>query len=98
MCGDAPNSTLPNWFNLPVCSKYGSYDTSFLVEASRYRPGLFRFGDAASLAQKVTQLLAQPAQCAALGAAGREKVLANYTWEIVADRVRQVYADLLMTR
>ncbi|MAT96717.1 MAG: hypothetical protein CL608_06195 [Anaerolineaceae bacterium] len=59
---------------------------------------LFRFGDAASLAQKVTQLLAQPAQCAALGAAGREKVLANYTWEIVADRVRQVYADLLMTR
>ena len=59
---------------------------------------LFHFGDAANLAQKVGQLLAQPAQRAALGAAGREKVLANYTWEIVADRVRQVYADLLMSR
>lgn len=59
---------------------------------------LFRLGDAVSLAQTAGQLLAQPAQCTALGYAGREKVLANYTWDIVADRVRQVYADLLMTR
>jgi glycosyltransferase involved in cell wall biosynthesis len=59
---------------------------------------LFRYGDAASLAQKAGQLLLQPAQRVAMGAAGREKVLANYTWEIVADQVRQVYADLLMTR
>jgi glycosyltransferase involved in cell wall biosynthesis len=59
---------------------------------------LFRYGDAASLAQKAGQLLLQPAQRVAMGAAGWEKVLANYTWEIVADQVRQVYADLLMTR
>jgi glycosyltransferase involved in cell wall biosynthesis len=50
------------------------------------------------MAQTVCQLLAQPAWQQTMGAAGREKVLANYTWEIVADRVRQVYADLLMTK
>lgn len=56
---------------------------------------LFRFGEAASMAQKVCQLLAQPRQRAAMGAAGREKVLANYTWDKVADKVRQVYADTI---
>ncbi len=56
---------------------------------------LFRFGDAASLAQKACQLLAQPAQRAAMGVAGREKVLATYTWDKVADKVRQVYVDTI---
>jgi glycogen synthase len=55
---------------------------------------LFRYGDAASMAQKVCQLLVHPRQAVAMGLAGREKVLANYTWEIVADRVRQVYTQL----
>lgn len=59
---------------------------------------LFRFGDAVSMAQQVGQLLANPQQREAMGASGREKVLANYTWEIVADRVRQVYADLVIDR
>jgi glycosyltransferase involved in cell wall biosynthesis len=59
---------------------------------------LFHYGDPVSMAQKVCQLLAQPVQRAAMGAAGREKVLANYTWEIVADQVRQVYSDLVMVR
>jgi glycosyltransferase involved in cell wall biosynthesis len=30
-----------------------------------------------------------------LGEKGREKVLANYTWEIVAGRVRDVYRELV---
>ncbi|VAW42981.1 hypothetical protein MNBD_CHLOROFLEXI01-4756 [hydrothermal vent metagenome] len=59
---------------------------------------LFHYGDPTSMAQKVCQLLANPQQAAAMGAAGREKVLANYSWEIVADRVRQVYADLVTER
>ena len=59
---------------------------------------LFRFGEAESLAQRITQLLANQTQQAAMGRAGQEKVLANYTWEIIADRVRQVYLDLVMTR
>lgn len=56
---------------------------------------LFRYGDAASMAQKVCQLLAQPQQREMMGAAGRYKVLMNYTWEIVADRVRQVYREVI---
>lgn len=56
---------------------------------------LFRYGDPASMAAQVLTLLANPAQRAALGAAGRQKVLANYTWDIVADRVRQIYADTI---
>jgi glycosyltransferase involved in cell wall biosynthesis len=59
---------------------------------------LFRYGDAVSLAEQVLTLLAQPGMGAALGAAGRQKVLTNYTWEIVADRVRQLYADLVTTK
>jgi glycosyltransferase involved in cell wall biosynthesis len=55
---------------------------------------LFRYGDPASMAEQVLTLLAQPAQRAAFGTAGRQKVMENYTWEIVADRVRQLYADL----
>ena len=57
---------------------------------------LFGYGDSASMAQQVCYLLANPSQSKAMGLAGREKVLANYTWEIVADRVRQVYEDIVV--
>lgn len=56
---------------------------------------LFHYGDSASMAQKVCHLLARPELRQSMGAAGREKVLANYTWEIVADRVRQVYVETI---
>ncbi len=59
---------------------------------------LFSYGDPVHMAEQVLALLADPAQRAALGAAGRQKVLANYTWEIVVDRVRQVYLDVVTTR
>ena len=42
--GDAPDSTLPNLFNLPVCSRFGSHSTSFLVDMPRARPKIFVFG------------------------------------------------------
>lgn len=54
---------------------------------------LFKFGDPVSMAEQVLKLLAQPAMRAAFGLAGREKVLAHYTWEIVADRVREIYKE-----
>jgi hypothetical protein len=33
-----------------------------------------------------------------LGAAGRSKVLQNYTWETVADQVRAVYVEATSRR
>lgn len=56
---------------------------------------LFRYGDAESMAQQVLALLAHPERRAAMGVAGRNKVLANYTWEIVTDRVRELYTELV---
>ena len=42
--GDAPNASLPNIFNLPVCSKYGSHNTDWLRSVTRFRPGIVNFG------------------------------------------------------
>ncbi|HID53739.1 MAG TPA: glycosyltransferase family 1 protein [Anaerolineae bacterium] len=52
---------------------------------------LFEHGSADSLAEAALTLLADAGKRAVLGAAGRQKVLANYTWEIVSDRLRDVY-------
>jgi hypothetical protein len=42
--GTAPNASLPNWFNLPVCSKHGSHNTSVLRSLPRVQLGVLRFG------------------------------------------------------
>jgi len=52
---------------------------------------LFTYQDADDLARAILELLADPAGRARMGAAGRQKVLQNYTWEIVTDRLREVY-------
>ena len=52
---------------------------------------LFTYRDAGDLARAILEMLADPAGRAQMGAAGRQKVLENYTWEIVTDRVREVY-------
>ncbi|MGW3071300.1 glycosyltransferase [Kitasatospora sp. NPDC001132] len=54
-------------------------------------------GSAEELAAAVAGLLAAPAVRAAYGAAGRRRVLANYTWRAVADRSEAVYLDVLAT-
>ncbi|WP_406725696.1 glycosyltransferase [Streptomyces sp. GD-15H] len=46
------------------------------------------------LAAVVRSLLDDPALLARLGAAGRERVLARYTWDRVAEGVSRVYAQL----
>jgi glycosyltransferase involved in cell wall biosynthesis len=56
---------------------------------------LFNYLDPDSLAQALLDLLDNPSQQARMGEAGRQKVLGNYTWEIVADRLRAVYAELV---
>ena len=42
--GDAPKAVLPDFFGLPSCSPYGSYNTTWLRNAPRWRLGLPEFG------------------------------------------------------
>ena len=56
---------------------------------------LFTYSDAEDLARAIAALLADPVRRAQMGQAGRDKVLKNYTWEVVADRVRAVYLEAI---
>jgi glycosyltransferase involved in cell wall biosynthesis len=56
---------------------------------------LFRYSDPDSMAHAILTLLADPAQRIRMGEAGRRKVLENYTWEIVTDRLREIYAKVI---
>ncbi len=47
-------------------------------------------GDAAALARALGELLADPDRARAMGARGRERVLARFTWELVAGRLSEV--------
>ncbi len=55
---------------------------------------LFEYENPDSLGQAIRNLLAAPEQRAQMGETGRQKVLANYTWGVVADRIRQVYLSV----
>ncbi|MDA0811151.1 MAG: glycosyltransferase family 4 protein [Verrucomicrobia bacterium] len=54
--------------------------------------------DALATASALAELLADPARCVALGAAGRAGVLANATAEIMADATLRVYEKILKER
>lgn len=56
---------------------------------------LYTYEDPASLAQTILYLLEHPQEGARMGAAGHRKVLENYTWPIMAGRVRSVYEQVL---
>jgi len=56
---------------------------------------LVPFGDVDMLASYVAMLLDDPAKAAAMGARGREKVLAHYQWESTQAVVREVYQRCL---
>jgi len=47
------------------------------------------------LAARITELLADPARAAAMGVAGRERVLAEFGWPAVARQTTEVYAAVL---
>ena len=56
---------------------------------------LVEYGDTRELAEGIVRLLADDDWRTRLGQNGRKKVLANYTWEIVAAKVRDVYRQLV---
>jgi glycosyltransferase involved in cell wall biosynthesis len=59
------------------------------------RDGLLAdYGDVSAWAAAIESLLTQPALCAELGKHGKKKVLDNYTWDIVARRLRVVYGQV----
>jgi starch synthase len=55
-------------------------------------------GFAAGLAARIGELLADPARAAAMGAAGRERVLAEFGWPAIAQQTVQVYEAVLAAR
>ena len=60
----------------------------------RRRPAEF----AAGLADRIAELLADPARAAAMGAAGRERVLAEFGWPAIAQQTVEVYETVLAAR
>ncbi|RZU30423.1 glycogen synthase [Blastococcus saxobsidens] len=55
-------------------------------------------GFAAGLAARTAELLADPRRAAAMGAAGRERVLSEFGWPAIAQRTTEVYAAVLEGR
>jgi starch synthase len=52
----------------------------------------------AGLAARTAELLADPDRAAAMGAAGRERVLTEFGWSAIAQQTVQVYSDVLSAR
>ena len=50
---------------------------------------------ALELAEAVDELLADPARAAALGRAGRKRVLEHFAWPTIAERTVELYRSLL---
>ena len=55
----------------------------------------FEYGNVLELAQKLDLLLSDDGLARRMGRAGRERVLENYTWDIVAGKVEELYRDVL---
>ena len=68
--------------------------TGLLVHYDEADPGAF----AAGLAARMADLLADPARAAQMGAAGRERVLAEFGWPAIAQQTVQVYEQVLAAR
>jgi starch synthase len=68
--------------------------TGLLVHYDADRPDEF----AAGLAARMADLLADPARAAEMGAAGRERVLAEFGWPAIAQATVQVYETVLAAR
>lgn len=56
---------------------------------------LFEYEDPDSLARAILALLADEGRRYEMGQAGRKKVLGNYTWDIVTDRFRTLYEEVV---
>lgn len=54
--------------------------------------------DSTALAKAIDQLLDQPERRAAMGRAGRERVLRHFTWRRAAERTVEVYREVIDER
>jgi starch synthase len=68
--------------------------TGLLVHYDAEDPEAFESG----LAARIADLLADPARAAAMGAAGRERVLAEFGWPAIARQTVDVYRAVLAAR
>ena len=68
--------------------------TGLLVPYDAEDPAAF----AAGLAARIGELLADPARAAAMGTAGRERVLAEFGWPAIAAQTLDVYRSVLAAR
>jgi starch synthase len=68
--------------------------TGLLVPYDAAEPAAFEAG----LAERIAELVADPARAAAMGAAGRERVLAEFGWPAIAQQTVEVYAAVLAAR
>jgi alpha-maltose-1-phosphate synthase len=64
--------------------------TGYLVDWDPARPQQFEH----DLAERVNQLLADPAQAAAMGEAGRRRVMEQFIWPVIADQTVALYEEL----
>ena len=55
-------------------------------------------GSAPDLARAIGTLLDAPERCRAMGAAGRERVLSQFTWRRAAERTVDSYRELIDRR
>jgi starch synthase len=68
--------------------------TGLLAHYDPADPGSFEAG----LAARMAELLADPDRAAAMGAAGRERVLAEFGWSAIAQKTVEVYSAVLAAR
>jgi glycosyltransferase involved in cell wall biosynthesis len=59
---------------------------------------LVKFGDLQNLINKIQSLMNDPALAKKLGDNGRKKVVANYTWFAIVDKVERIYKDVIDNR
>ena len=55
---------------------------------------LVDYGDPEALGAAIASLLSDATAAAALGAAGRERVARDFTWESIVGRIEALYAEL----
>lgn len=63
-----------------------------------YESALWATGDAHSFAEKILQLLADPEQRECLGRAGRRYVETHHDWNVIVDRLAEIYASAAAAR
>jgi glycosyltransferase involved in cell wall biosynthesis len=59
---------------------------------------LVTYGSVGEWARAIERLLTQPTLCASMGAEGRRKVRAQYTWDVITRRYREVCVEAIRHR